>query len=150
MIVTDCCYALKCTRWALHYDPALANPPRPPLLQAQSTCVNLMTAAAISQPFVPLSHHMLRSSTVSTHTSWQQGQQLLLHAHDMGMPSSLEHFSLISEYSLSDDSRNSVLPAHFFFAKSVLLMHLAYCTVLPLLSTTIHNYNAMRPTASLT
>jgi hypothetical protein len=93
---------------------------------------------------------MLCSSTVSTCTSWQQGQQLLLHAHDMGVPSSLEHFSLISEYSLSNDSRNSVLPAHFFFAESVLLMRLAYCAVLPLLSTTIHNYNAIRPTVLLT
>jgi len=92
---------------------------------------------------------MLHSSTVSTHTAWQQGRQLLLHAHDVGVLSSLEHFSLISEYSLSDDSRNSVLPAHSF-AESVLLMHLAYCAALPLLSTAIHNYNATRPTTSST
>ena len=129
------------------YVPALANPPRPPPPpQAQSTCATLTTAAAASRPFAPLSHHTLRSSTVSTHTFWQQGRQLLLHAHDVGMLSSLEHFSLISEYSLSDDSRNSVLPAHSF-AESVLLMRLAYCAALPLLSTAIHNYNATRPAA---
>ena len=29
-------------------------------------------------------------------------------------------------------------------------MHLAYCAALPLLSAMIHNYNAMRPTASST
>jgi hypothetical protein len=63
--------------------------------------------------------------------------------------SSLEYFSLISEHSLSDDSRNSVLPAHSF-AESVLLMRLAYCAALHLLSAMIHNYNAMRPTASST
>ena len=60
-----------------------------------------------------------------------------------------EHFSLISEYSLSDNSRNSVLPAHSF-AESVLLMRLACCVALPLLSTAIHNYNVTRPTASST
>jgi hypothetical protein len=147
-IVIDCRCALKCIRWALCYNPTLANPPYPPLPpQAQSTCTTLMTVAAASWPFVLLSHHTLRSSTVSTHTSWQQGRQLLLYAHDVGVLSSLEHLSLISEYSLSDDSRNSILPAHSF-AESVLLMRLAYCAVLPLLSTVIHNYNTMRPTTS--
>src|SRR6266851_5121422 len=147
VIVIDCRCALKCTRWALHYNPTLANPPCPPPPQAQSTCTTLMTVAAAIWPFALLLHHMLHSSTVSTHMSWQQGRQLLLHAHDVGVLSSLKHFSLISEYSLSDDSHNSILPAHSF-TKSVLLMHLAYCAVLPLLSTTIHNYNTTRPTMS--
>ncbi len=45
---------------------------------------------------------------------WRQGLQLLLPARDVGVFKfpSLEHFSLISEYSFSDDGRNSVLPPH--------------------------------------
>src|SRR6266851_222493 len=56
---------------------------------------------------------------------WRQALQLLLPARDLGVLPSLEHFSLISEHSFSDDGRNSVLPAHSF-TESVLLMRLRH------------------------
>jgi hypothetical protein len=115
---------------AISYDPAPANPPHPPppppqAQIVQSTCATRTTAAAASWPFAPSSHHTCACPLPPCTCLWRQGLQLLLPARDVGVLPSLEHFSLISEYSFSDDGHNSVLPTHSF-TESVLLMRLRH------------------------